>query len=410
MRVTSLLRAVLNVTSLFVLGVRLEDDTLIIPVRPRWRKPRCGCCGRIAPGYDTRPKPRTWTSLPMGRMRVLLEYTLRRVQCPECGVRTEKVPWAEHQSKFTYDFEEMVAYQARASTRTALCEQLALSWHAAGRIIGTVIEHRLEQSRLDGLRRIGIDEFSYRKRHKYLTVVVNHDTGRVVWAAKGRGADTLGAFFDELGPERLAALETATIDMAGGYIKALTERAPHVKIVFDRFHVQKLANEAVDEVRRAIWRAVKGTEEGKAIKGTRFLLLSNPDNLSRRQRKLLADIQQLNRPLYRAYLLKETLVKALSYRQPWRAKLALKEWLAWASRSRLKPFVKLARTVRKHREGILAYVEERLTNGVVEGTNNKLRTIARKAYGFHSHKALVAMLFLCCGGIELDPPIPARAR
>ena len=237
-------------------------------------------------------------------------------------------------------------------------------------------------------------------------MVVDHDRQRVVWAAEGKTADTLAAFFEQLGPERMAQLETATINMAGWYIKALEQQAPHVEIVFDRFHVQRLASDALDDVRRAMWRELKGTDEGQSIKSSRYALLKNPWNLTRAERQKLADVQRNNARLFRAYLLKETLAKALDYLQPWRARKALEEWLAWASRSRLKPFVKVARTIRKYKEGILAYIDHRLTYGIVEGFNNRLRTIARRAYGFHSPRPLIAMLFLCCGGIILHPPIP----
>jgi transposase len=167
---------------------------------------------------------------------------------------------------------------------------------------------------------------------------------------------------------------------------------------------------ALDEVRRSIVRELApNPEEAKAVKGTRYVLLKNYWNLSRTQRHTLADLQETNKSLYRAYLLKETLAKVLDYRQPWRARKALDEWLAWASRSKLEPFVKVARTIRKHRAGILAYIETRLTNGLVEGLNGKIRMIARRAFGFHSHQSLSAMIFLNCGGINLQPPVPAAS-
>jgi len=300
----------------------------------------------------------------------------------------------------------MVAYLVQVTDRTAVCKMLGISWRAVGSILERVVEKRLDPSRLDELKRIGIDEFGYRKRQRYLTVVVDHDRHRVVWAAEGRGAETLKAFFKELGPTRLAQLQTATIDMAAGYIKAFEEAAPHVEIVFDRFHVQQLASDAVDKVRREQWRELQDTEEGQAIKGSRYVLLKNPWNLSRDERNQLSEVQRDNAKLYRAYLLKESLAKALDYLQPKRARDALEAWLGWASRSQLRPFVKAARTIRKYKERILGYISHRLTNGVVEGFNNKTRTIARRAYGFHSSKPLIAMLFLCSGGITVDPPIP----
>jgi transposase len=342
----------------------------------------------------------------MGRLRISLEYAPRRVECPRCGVRSEQVPWAAHGSRFTGDFEELVAYLAQVTDKTRVTELMGISWTTVGAIVERVVARRLDPSRLDGLRRIGVDEFSYRKRHRYLTTVVDHDRRRVVWAAAGRSAETLGAFFDVLGEERCAQLECVTMDMAGGYIKAVEDRLPEAQIVFDRFHVQRLASDALDEVRRAQLREIRGTEEGRELFRSRFALLKNPWDLTRRETEKLSAVQRTNAPLYRAYLLKETLAQALDYKQTWRAKRALREWLAWASRSKLAPFVKVARSIRAHFDGILAYIQERLTNGIVEGFNNKLRMIARRAYGFHSPPPLLAMLYLCCGGIKLDPPLP----
>lgn len=406
MRVTTVVRRLIGVSSLRVQSVAFEGHGVVLSVAPRWRRPRCGGCEKRAPGYD-RSAPRRWRHLGLGRLRIWLEYAPRRVRCRRCGVRTEQVPWAQAGSRFSEEFEELVAYLAQVTDQTRVTELMGIAWTTVGAIVERVVARRLDPARLDGLRRIGVDEFSYRKRHRYLTTVVDHDRRRVVWAAAGRSAETLAAFFDALGEERCAELECVTMDMAGGYIKAVEERLPAVQIVFDRFHVQRLASDALDTVRREQLRELRGSESGRELFRSRFALLKNPWNLTRKDQQKLSEVQRTNGPLYRAYLLKETLAQALDYKQPGRAERALREWLAWASRSKLPPFVKAARTIRKHFDRILAYVRERLTNGIVEGFNNKLRMIARRAFGFHSPPPLIAMLFLCCGGITLDPPLPA---
>lgn len=405
MRITTVFRRLLGVTKMFVKDVQFcLDASLGIEVRPSWRLSRCGQCSRRAPRYDRRPV-RRWRHLPWGRTSVDLLYEPWRVDCEHCGVRVEQVPWAAHGSRFTRDFEEMAAYLAQVTDQTQVSRLLGISWQTVGSIVERVVADRLDSDRLVGLRRIGVDEFSYRKRHHYLTLVVDHDRRRVVWAAEGRSAETLKQFFDLLGPEGCAEIELATIDMAAGYIKAIEESVPQAQIVFDRFHVERLVSDALDEVRRAMVREVKGTAEGKAIKGLRFLLLKNPNNLSCEQEQRLSDVQRTNQRLYRAYLLKETLAEALEQEDVDLAREQLRSWLSWASRSRLRPFVKTGRTIRKHFDGILAYVQTRLTNGLTEGINNKLRVIARRAYGFHSPDSLIAMLLLTCGGIELEPPL-----
>jgi transposase len=405
-RVTTLVRKLLAVRQVRVTRARLGEDGLEIDVEPTWQEPRCGSCGRRAPGYDQRPA-RRWRHVPWGPWAVWLCYAPRRVQCRRCGIATEQVSWAgSTTTRFTEALEELGAYLATVMDQTAVTRLLGISWAAVGAIVERVVARKLDPGRLDGIRRIGVDEFSYRRRHRYLTLVVDHERERVVWAAVGRGHEALASFFEALGPERLAKLELATIDMTGGYLKAFRERAPHVTIVFDRFHVQRLASDALDEVRRSLVRQALDREGAQQIKGTRFALLKNPWDLTPEQKAKLSTVQRRNAPLYRAYLLKETLARALDYLQPKRAREALEAWLAWASRSRLRPFVKAARTIRQHQERILEYIRVRLTNGLPEGLNNKIRVITRRAYGFHSPEALIARIFLSCGGIELHPTLP----
>jgi len=241
-------------------------------------------------------------------------------------------------------------------------------------------------------------------RHKYLTVVVDHFRGEVVWVRPGKNAATLKAFFAELGAERCGQLEAVTIDLSGAYIKAVTEASPQAKLIFDRFHIQRLAHDALDQVRRDEVREVTDIDDRRALKKTRWPLHKNPWNLQSFERDKLAELQRHNKRLYRAYLLKEALAAILDRRQVNVARRKLTEWLAWASRSRLAPFTKLARTVRQHIDGILEYVRYGcLSNGRSEGINRKIRTITTRSYGFHSPTSLIAMIFLCCSGIELQP-------
>ncbi|MCP3919644.1 MAG: ISL3 family transposase [bacterium] len=407
MRATTLLRRILGVREMFVLGTRIEEYGLVVEVRPSWRLARCGGCGARAPGYDRRG-PRRWRHVALLEMRVWLEYAPRRVDCRGCGVRTEAVPWAAPGGSFTYPLEELVAYLAQVTDKTQASRIAGVSWPAVDAVVERVVERCRAASSLEGLRRIGIDEFSYRKHHRYVTTVVDHDAKRVVWAGEGRSSKTLEPFFEALGEEGCAAIEFVTMDLSAAFTKAARERLPQAQIVYDRFHVQRLAGDAVDEVRREIQRDLAGTEEAKELKGSRYALLKNAWTLTVPERARLAAVQETNKPLYRAYLLKETLRDALNYKQPWRAEKALRAWLAWASRSKLAPFVRVARTIRKHLGGVLAYVRERLTNGIVEGFNNRLRMIARRAFGYHGPGPLIAMLFLCCGGIVVRPLLPTR--
>jgi len=404
-RSTTLLRHLIGVIDLYVCSVLIEGNDLLVEVCPRRRKPRCGRCGLRAPGYDQAPE-RRWRHLGLGSTRLYLCYAPRRVECAACGVKTEQVPWAETGSRFTEAFEEMVAYLTRVTDKTQVTRLMGISWRTVGEVVERVVGRKQDPESLSNLRWIGVDEFSHRKGQRYITLVVDHVKRRVVWAAEGKDSATLRKFFEELGPEKAAEIEGVTTDLAGWNLKAIADCIPQAEVVFDRFHVQKLASDALEKVRREQLRGTRGTPAGKFIFRSRYALLKNYGDLTRPQKQKLREIERANKPLFRAYLLKETLAAALDYRQPKRAEDALREWLAWASRSRLPHFVKVARTIRKHFDGILAYIKGRMSNGIVEGINNRMRMVTRRAFGFHSANALIALLFLCCGGIQLAPRLP----
>ena len=406
MRASTVLKYLVAVTSIFVRSVDLVAGGIIVDVRPTWRRPRCSSCRRCCPQYDTQA-PRRWRHLSLGAHRIWLRYAPRRARCRHCKtIRVEHLPWACPNTGFTAAFEEMCAYLAQITDATTVTKLLGIDWRTVGVIVRRIVDRKLDPGRLDGLRRIGVDEFSYRKRHRYLTIVVDHDRRRVVWAGEGKGAEALARFFAEIGPEACLRLETVTMDMSAGYKLAVQQHAPQADIVFDRFHVQKLANDAVDQVRREVMRETQGSDFAKAIKRSRWALLKNAEDISEGQRRKLSEVERTYKPLYRAYLLKETLRQVLSRKQPWRARRELEEWIAWSVRSRLEPFKRVGRTLRDHLDGIIAYIELHLTNGLVEGINSKSRMIARRAYGFHSAHALIGMIMLCSGGIMLSPPLP----
>lgn len=402
MRNHSLLHALLGLQQCRISGFEFTATGLVIDVRPATRVAYCAGCGRrCRKGWDARE--RLWRHLDIIGLKVWLRYSIRRVDCKTCGVTTELVPWAAHATGFTALFEEQVAYLAQCTDKTTVCSLMRIAWETAGRIIERVVARLGPADRLDGLRRLGIDELSYRRHHEYVTIVTDHDTGRVVWVRKGKNAETVGAFFETLGVGRTAQLEVVTIDMSAAYIEAVKKAAPQATIVFDRFHVQRLAHEALDQVRRAQVREVAGTPEAKAIKGTRFSLHKRTWNMTRLDTEKVAMVQQTNRPLFRAHMLTHTLAAILDRRQVNVARDKLAEWLGWAARSRLAPFQKAARTIGKYAEGILAYVATGLSNGRSEGLNGKVRTITRRSYGFHSASSLIAMIFLCCTGLTLTP-------
>ena len=402
MRATSLLKTVFGIKFTRVIGVSFTDDGLVCDVAPTTTVARCGsCCGKVRDIYDRRE--RLWRHLDLGGMKTELRYAIRRVDCPRCGVTTELVPWARHASSFTDAFEQTTAFLAQACAQTVVSEAMRVAWRTVGAIIRRVVDRFGPEDRLAGLTHIGVDELSYRKHHEYVTIVIDHVSGNVVWAHPGKNADTLRKFFTDLGPERCALLKAVTIDMSGAYRAAAEEHAINADIIFDRFHVQRLAHDALDEVRRAEVRATEEPEDRRALKHSRFALQKNPWNLTAIEQGKLVEVQRTNRTLYRAYLLKESLAAILDRRQQYVAKQKLGEWISWASHSGLAPFAKAARTIGRHLDGILAYVATGLSNGRSEGINGKARTITRRSYGFHDPSSLIGMLFLCCSGIRLSP-------
>jgi transposase len=285
---------------------------------------------------------------------------------------------------------------------------MRVTWRTVGQICERVAEETIAQrDLLTGLKRIGIDDFSHRKGHRYLTVVVCHDTGRLIWAAPGRDRQTVEKFLDLLGKERCEQIELVSCDMAESIASAIAERCPDAIRCVDPFHVIALATDALDEIRREVWNQARreGQKQvAKDLTGARFALWKNPAGLSERQQHKLAHIQQTNKPLYRAYLISQQLreIYRVSYEQAIRL---LDAWLAWARRCRLPPFVKLAKTITKQRPGIEAAIQHRLSNARIEQVNTQIRLITRRAYGFHTPKALIALAMLSLGG--LCPPLPA---
>ncbi len=297
----------------------------------------------------------------------------------------------------------VAAFMAQRMDKTTVCRLLRISFETVAALVIDVVAEHINAERLNSLYRIGVDEISYRKGHRYLTIVADHDAGSsVVWAGEGKNADTLGEFYELLGKDRCRQLEAVSMDMGGAYAKATTKHAKQAKQCIDPFHVIKLANEAVDKVRRQLWQA-SGQE--RKIKHTRWALLKDPGSLTDKQRATLNELRDSRNVLYRCWQLKEALRDLYRDVRPDAAEGYLKWWLGWASRSRIKPFVVLARTIRKHRDGILAAIQLGLSNSRLEGLNSKIRLITHRRYGHHTAQALLAMIWHCCGGITIELPL-----
>jgi transposase len=359
-RVTTAFNRLLRLPGASVTDVSFDHAGVVVTVRLRRRRrvcSRCGQTGRLAI-HDRRLK--RWRHLDLGAQRCIIECELRRLWCRSCGAQFEAVPWARAGSRYTRDFEDTVAWLAQQMAKTPIAGLLRIAWETIGPIVERVIAERLDERRLERLVCIGVDEISYRRHHRYLTSVVDHRAGAIVWCAPGRNAATLQGFFDELGEHR-HTIRAISIDMSGA--------------------------------------------TGRWIKHTRWSLLKAPDKQSIPQLALLGEVATANKALYRAFLLKEQLRLLYQLNDHALAPAHLDAWLAWASRSRLRPFVRLARTIRAHRAGILAAIRLGLTNGRLEGLNSRIRLISHRSFGFHSAAPLIALIYLCCGGVVIDLPL-----
>ena len=387
-----------------------SEGEFVIAVRPVWReRDRCGICRRRCPGFDLGEGRRRWRTLDLGTTLAYLESESPRVRCRRHGVVVCAVPWARHGSRFTRSFEDQVAWLAVNCSKTAVSQLMRIAWRTVGGICARVAAEAAEgRDLLAGLTRIGIDEISHRKGQRYLTVVVDHDSGRLVWAAPGRDRKTVEAFLDRLGEDRCKQLELVSCDMAAWISGPVAERCPNAELCLDPFHVVQLATKALDEIRREVWNQARReglTALAGELKDARFALWKNPENLTARQETKLARIEQTNRPIFRAYLLKEQLRQI--YRLPAaEAAQLLERWLIWARRCRLRPFVKLAKTITQQKAGILAAITNGLSNARVEAINTQIRLITRRAFGFHTPEALIALAMLSLAG--LCPPLPGR--
>lgn len=411
MRVTTAFKRLLRLDGVNVTSVVFGLDVVTVTVALRRRRLIClHCDHKTRFRYDTRPEPSSWRHLDLGVWRVEVRASLRRLRCPAHGVVVEAVPFARPGAHLTRDFDDLLAWLATRMDKTSIARLCRVSWRTVGRACERVVATELDPGRLDGLFRIGVDEISWRKHHRYLTLVVDHDRGCVIWGAAGRDSTTLDEFFTELGTERSKQLEAVSLDLGPAFIKSVRAEghAPNAVICADPFHVVKLVGDALDEVRRDLWQALRrlpGDRWAKEFKGARWALLKNPEDLTDNQAAQLAKLRRNRGGIWRAYEMKEQF-RAIFAGDLTRdqAAVLLDRWSARAQRSRLAPFVKAARTMRHRRDLILNAIEHGISNGRVEGLNTKVRLIVRRAYGFHSADAALALVMLGAGPIDLHLP------
>ena len=362
-----------------------------------------------------------------------MEAEAPRVRCPEHGVVVQQFPWARRHSKFTRNFEDTVVWLSLHLSRKAVAEYLRISWDTVGPIISRV-EKELSANHhpLDNLVNIGIDETSYKKGHKYITVIVNHDTNTVVWAAKGHGKSVLEPFFKQLDIKRRSKIHLVSGDGARWIKDTVEEYCPNAEFCIDPFHVVAWCTKVLDEVRREEWNKAraelakekkeksgrgrpKGGKKQKsaaeqhvdAVKSSRYSLLMNPENLSEIYQAKLKQLLLHDKRLATAYRLKEEL-RLIFKLSPDEVSTALDKWRRRAWSCRIEQFVKLQRKIKRHKDAIIATITNGISNARIEATNNKIKLSVRMAYGFRNNDNLISMIMLRCGGLNIG--LPGRAQ
>jgi len=381
-----------------------SKQTIEVTMRARENGlPTCSGCGERSAGYDSSPTVRRFDFVPLWNISVVLLYAMRRVNCPTCGVKVERVPWAEGKSPLTTEYQWFLAGWARCMSWKEVSECFCVSWDHVYNSVKQAVLWGLEHRCLDGIESIGIDEVQWKSGHKYQTVVYQIDEGckRLLWVGVDRKAKTLLRFFRFLGKERSAELKFVCSDMWQAYLKVIAKKVPQALHVLDRFHIMQKFGKAIDQVRAAEVKQLQADGYEPILTGCRWLLLKRPENRSESQVVKMRELLQYNLKSIRSTLQKEDFQRFWSYHSAYWAGKFLDAWCTRTMRSQIEPMKKIAKMLRRKRELLLNWfrADGELSSGVVEGFNNKLKLITRKSYGFRTQKGYETALYHTLGNL-----------
>lgn len=365
-----------------------QAKTLRLWVRRKPGKFVCSGCGRavkeIAEVYE-----REVRDLPCFEYRTTVAVELYRVRCPDCGVKTEKIPQLPSKAPFSKRFEDAVGESCESAAARRVAKQFGLAASTVRSIDLRYLERWAAQRRKPALRQLGVDEIHLGKKEKFLTVASNLESGEPLWFGRERKKETLDGFFEkELNSRQRRGIAAACVDMWAPFRQSIEQWAPECRIVYDKFHIMQHANRAVDEVRRAEFFRKGGSLRG-LVKGKRWLLLTRWVNLTAGKRRQLNELFALNRRLLKAYLLKESLDRLWDYRYAGAMTRYFKGWLDQLRWQRLKPFQKLADMLLEHFDGILNYYDTKVPLGVAEAINGNIKTLLRRGRGYKNLRYLL---------------------
>jgi len=389
-------------------GARL---LLEIEIRPRkGSRPVCSVCGNPGPGYDTL-KIRRFEFVPLWGIAVFFLYAMRRVDCPSCGIKVERVPWAEGKNHLTTTYAWFLANWAKRLSWKETADAFQTKWDNVFRSVKMAVAWGLSNRNLDNITAIGIDEICWRKKgSKFLTLVYQIDNGykRLLWIGKDRTKKTLLSFFEEFGTDRSETLRFVCTDMWKPYLLVVAEKASQALNILDRFHIMSHMNKAIDKVRATEVKTLKAKGKKAVLTGSRWCLLKRPENCTENQTTKLQELVAINLKTVRAYLLKEDFQRFWDYKSVWWATKFMDDWCNRTMRSRIDPMKKIARMLRSHRSLILNWfrAKEQIALGAVEGLNNKAKVTTKKAYGFKSFEVIKLALYHTLG--DLPEPLPTH--
>jgi transposase len=370
----------------------------------------CSGCGQRGGTYD-HLRGRRLEFVPILSWVVFLQYSMRRVNCPRCGVTVERVPFGDAKNTQTPAYRIYLASWAKRLSWQETAEAFGTSWGKVFRAVQWVVEYGLENRDLSGVKAIGVDEVAWQKGHKYLTVVYQLDAGRrrLLWVGQDRTVKTLLRFFQFWGGERTAGLEFVCSDMWRPYLRVLAKKAGHALHILDRFHIMANLNKALDQVRADEMRMLRAKGQGAVLVRSRWCLLKRPENLLASQSARLKDLLRLNLRTVRAYLLKESFNLFWEYSSPYWAERYLKQWCTRAMRSKIDPMKQMARTIRSHQPLLLNWfrAQKLFSSAVVEGFNGKVKLTVRRAFGFRTYKAVEIALYHTLGDLP-EPQMTHR--
>lgn len=414
MRVNALFNRLLGFAGTVVEDVSFIDQALLVQIRLRSGVLVCPCGRQSRAGYDA--SYRRWRHVDLGRWKVYIQARIRRVDCGGCGqVRTEWMPFARPGARHTRDFEDLAGWLTKRMSKAAVAALLRTTWATVDAITERLVTAHLDGERhgerLDGLCRIGVDEIAYRRGRKFLTLVTDHDTGRVVWIGEGRSGAVLTRFYDLLGEDRRARIEAVTMDMTRIYREPTLAQLPNAAVCFDPFHVIKWAGEAVELAYQATPRPtwnVAGLSPKQTWQKVRVTLRQPCERLDPTGWAIIGKLRTHHRRLWRAWNLKERLRDLYRTVPGDHAASYLTRWITAASHAASNAMKTLARRVRRNYHGILNAIHHGLSNSLTEGLNAGIRLIQRRAHGYASLDNLIEMIYLCHGGIST--PLPTETH